>query len=346
MKALVLNTDGETPALEERDIPTPRLRDVDVLIQVAACGVCHHDLAVLDGTLRRGVKPDVVLGHEISGVIIEMGDAVSTVRLGDRVVAALTDFCGECGRCMRGQEYRCIRGRGFGHALDGGFAQLVRLPERSAIAIPDSLDIVAACALACPIGVALNAVEGAARLQAGETAVVVGAGGGLGVHLAQAASAIGVRAIAVTGSASKVERLEALDGVEVILADSELDFSEIALALTDDEGADVVFNPVGSALFRSCLASAAQFGRIVALGEISGKPVRFNLAELLFRDASVIGATGASLRHIRRAIDMADSGGITPIVSQQYAFAEAADAFDAMRDASAFGRIALIPPPL
>lgn len=346
MKALVLNTDGAAPALEERDIPTPRLRDNDVLLQVAACGICHHDLAVLDGKLRRGVKSDVVLGHEISGVVAEVGDAVSAVCPGDRVVAALTDFCGECGRCMRGQEYRCIRGRGFGHALDGGFAQFVRLPERSAIAIPDTIDIVAACALACPIGVALNAIQDAARLQAGETALVVGAGGGLGVHLAQAAAALGARSIAVTASESKVERLEALDGVEVILADGELDFSEIALALTEDEGADVVFNPVGSALFGSCLASAAQFGRIVALGEISGKPARFNIAELLFRDASVIGATGASLMHIRRAIDMATGGSIRPIVSRQYAFAEAADAFDAMRDASAFGRIALIPPPL
>lgn len=345
MKALVLNTDGKTPSLEERDIPTPRLRDSDVLLQVAACGVCHHDLAVLDGKLRRGVKPDVVLGHEISGVVAEVGDAVSAVRPGDRVVAALTAFCGECGRCKRGQEYRCIRGRGFGHALDGGFAQFVRLPERSAIAIPDSIEIVEACALACPIGVALNAVEDAARLQAGETAVVVGAGGGLGAHLAQAAAAIGARSIAVTGSASKVERLEALLGVEAILADGELDFSEIALALTDDEGANVVFNPVGSTLFGSCLASAAQFGRIVALGEISGEPVRFNLAELLFRDASVIGATGASVRHIRRAIDMVEGGGIKPIVSRQYGFADAADAFDAMRGASAFGRIALIPPP-
>ena len=345
MKALVLNTDGAGPSLEERDIPMPRLRDRDVLVQVAACGVCHHDLAVLDGKLRRGVKPDVVLGHEISGVVTDVGDAVSAIRPGDRVVAALTAFCGECGRCARGQEYRCIRGRGFGHALDGGFAQFVRLPERSAIAIPDSLDIVAACALACPIGVALNAVQNAARLQAGETAVVVGAGGGLGVHLAQAA-ALGARAIAVTGSDSKVERLEALAGVEVILADSELDFSEIVLALTEDEGADVVLNPVGSALFGSCLASAAQFGRIVALGEISGRPARFNLAELMFRDASVIGATGASLRHIRSAIDMAAGGGIKPIVSRQYAFAEATEAFDAMRSASAFGRIALIPPPL
>ena len=346
MKALVLNTDGADPSLEERDIPTPRLRDSDVLVQVAACGVCHHDLAVLDGKLRRGVKPDLVLGHEISGVVAEVGDAVSAVRPGDRIVAALTAFCGECGRCMRGQEYRCIRGRGFGHALDGGFAQFVRLPERSAIAIPNSLDIVTACALACPVGVALNAAQDAARLQAGETAVVVGAGGGLGVHLAQAAATLGARVIAVTGSESKVERLEALGGVEVILADSELDFSEIVLALTEDDGADVVLNPVGSALFGSCLASAAQFGRIVALGEISGKPVRFNIAELLFRDASVIGATGASVRHIRRAIDMAASGGIRPIVSRQYAFADAADAFDAMRSASAFGRITLIPPPL
>ena len=344
MKALVLGSSGEKPQLQLRDVPTPRPRENDVLLRVAACGICYHDVAVVDGTLRRGIKPDVILGHEVSGIVSAVGDAVTSVGQGDRVVAALTAFCGECTRCNAGNEYRCLYGRGFGHALDGGFAQYMSVPQSAVIPVPDSIDLVQASLLACPIAVAISAIEDAARLRSGETVLVVGAGGGLGAHLAQVAAALGARVLAVTTSLDKLDALESLPGVETVLADSELDFSEIVLALTEDSGADVVLNPVGSALFGSCVASMAQFGRMVVLGEIAGRAARFNLAELLFRDATVTGSTGASPRHIRKAIDLVQSGKVRPIVSQQFAFDEAAEAIDRMRAGNTFGRVALIPP--
>ena len=344
MKALVLKPSGEKPRLQLRDVAVPTPGDNDVLVRVAACGICYHDVAVVDGTLRRGVKPDVILGHEVSGVVSAVGDAVTSVEPGDRVVAALTAFCGDCPRCESGNEYRCLYGRGFGHALDGGFAQYMSVPQSSVLPIPDSLDLVQASLLACPIGVAVSAIEDAARLQSGETALVVGAGGGLGIHLAQVAAALRARVFAVTTSPEKLGDLESLPGIETILADGELDFSEIVLALTEDNGADVVLNPVGSALFGSCVASMAQFGRMVVLGEIAGRAARLNLAELLFRDATVTGSTGASPRHIRRAIDLVASGKVQPVVSRQFAFDEAQEAIDGMRAAAAFGRVALIPP--
>ena len=315
-----------------------------MIVRVAACGVCHHDVAVADGTLRRGVKPEVILGHEVSGVVEAVGDSVTAVEPGDRVVTTLTTFCGKCRRCTDGIEYRCLRGQGFGHALDGGFAQFMPVPESCAIPLPDSIDIVQAALLACPIGVALSAIEDAAELQQNEAAVVVGAGGGLGVHLAQAAASTGARVFAVTTSAEKLDILESLDGVETVLADGELDFSEIVMALTDDKGADVVFNPVGSALLNSCLAGMAQFGKLVVLGEITGRAARLNLAELLFRDARMIGSTGASPRHIRKAINLVGRGAIQPIVSQRYTFDDAAEAIKQMRAGNTFGRVVLIPP--
>ena len=182
------------------------------------------------------------------------------------------------------------------------------------------------------------------RIQPGETTVVAGAGGGLGIHLAQAAVALGANVYAVTTSPGKIDGLDELRGVETILADGELDFSEIVMALTDDTGAQVVLNPVGSVLFNSCLSSLAQYGRMVVLGEVTGQAVRFNPAELLFRDATVVGSTGASPRHIRRAIELVASGAIRPVISQQFTFDEAADAVELMRAGKTFGRVALIPP--
>ena len=344
MKALVLKSDGDVSRLEQRDLPVPEPGPAEVLVRVAACGVCYHDVAVVEGTLRRGVKPDVVLGHEVSGVVAEVGAEVTGRNVGDRIVTTLTTFCGQCPRCAAGNEYRCPNGRGFGHAIDGGFAQFMCVPESSAIPVPDSIDLELAATLACPIGVALCALGDSAQLLSGNTALVVGAGGGLGVHLAQAAAALGARVLAVTTSPEKLEGLESLGGVETVLADGELDFSEIVLALTEDKGADVVLNPVGSSLFGSCISSMARYGRMVVLGEISGRPARFNLAELLFRDATVTGSTGASPRHISDAIEMTASGQIQPIVSRQFAFDDALEAIEQMRTARTFGRVVLVPP--
>ncbi|MCY3638388.1 MAG: alcohol dehydrogenase catalytic domain-containing protein [Chloroflexi bacterium] len=344
MQALVVNSQSDAPRLEQRELPMPVPKPHEIVVRVAACGICYHDVAVVNGTLRRGVKPDVVLGHEVSGYVHEVGDGVTAIQPGERVVTALTTFCGECLRCTAGNQYRCVRGRGFGHGLDGGFAQYMLVPEASAIPIPDNIDIVDAALFGCPIGVAINALEDAAQLRSGETALVVGAGGGLGVHLAQVAAAMGARVFAITTSPDKLGALETLQGVEALLAESELDFSEIVLALTEDNGSDVALNPVGSALFNSCLASMAQFGRMVVLGEVAGRAARFNLAELLFRDAIITGATGASPRHIYKAIDLVSSGAVQPVVSQQCTFDDAAMAIEDMQAARTFGRVAIIPP--
>lgn len=344
MQALVVNSQSGASRLEHQELPMPVPKPHEVVVRVAACGVCYHDVAVVNGTLRRGVKPDVVLGHEASGYVHQIGDGVTAVQPGDRVVTALTTFCGNCPRCDAGNEYRCVRGLGFGHGLDGGFAQYMLVPETNAIPIPNSIDIVDAALLCCPIGVSVNALEDAAQLRSGETALVVGAGGGLGIHLVQVASAMGARVFAVTTSPDKLSALETLQGVEALLADSELDFSEILLALTEDNGANVAINPVGSALFNSCLASMAQFGRMVVLGEVAGRAARFNLAELLFRDAIITGSTGASPRHIHKAIDLVARGAVQPVVSQQYTFDDAAMAIEDMQAARTFGRVAIIPP--
>ncbi len=343
MKALFLEAAGDTPQLAVRDAPDPVAGPDDAIIHVAACGMCHHDVAVMSGLLRRGARHGAILGHEIAGRVIEVGEAVSSVKVGDRVVSALTTFCGTCARCLDGNEYRCFHAQGVGHAIDGGFAQYVRLPANSVVTIPDSMELEAASILACPIGVALRAIRDVAKLRPGETALVTGAGGGLGVHAIQIASTLGARVLAVTTSPEKVGLLEQLGVAEVILADA-LDFSEIALALTEDAGADVVVDTVGSATFRSSLRSMAQFGRMVLLGEVTGERASVSLTEILFRDAAILGASGASSRHIRDAAQMVELGQVKPVISEIFALADALQAYTRIREKKTFGRVALKPP--
>ena len=342
MKTLVLEQPGEEPSLALREVEPPSLGPHDTLVRVAACGVCHHDVAVMRGILRRGVKPDIVLGHEISGHVAKVGNSVSLVKLGDPVVTTLTTSCGRCQRCLDGKQYRCFEGKGIGHAIDGGFAELLKLPETSLVRLPDAIDIVEASIFGCPMGVALQALQDVAHVREGETVLVTGAGGGLGVHSAQIAAALGAKVMSVTSSSGKVERLESLASRDVVLAD-QLDFSEIVLALTEDRGVDLVVNTVGSALFDGCLRSLGHFGRMLILGEVTRDRAQVSLPELLFRDATILSSTGAERRHIAKVVEMVGSGLLKPVVSRRFALGEALSAYRLIHARESFGRVVLVP---
>ncbi len=342
MKALVLGAPGEAPILTVQEIPTPVPGEGEALVRVAACGLCYHDIAVMRGILRRGVKPGTVLGHEVSGTVADVGPGVTSLKPGDGVVSMLTVSCGRCQRCAAGWEYRCLGGKGIGHALDGGLAEYLCLPERSLVALPQGIGLKEACVLACPLGVAVKALEDVARVQRGETVLVTGAGGGLGIHLVQVAAALGASVLAVTTSPEKVKSLEALGCCQVLLPEG-VDFSELALALTDDQGVDVVTDTVGSATFRGCLASLAQGGRLVLLGEVTGGEVRTSLAEVLFRDASVLSSTGAERRHVVQAASLVRQGAVRPFISAEYSLESAMEAYYLMKEGKTLGRVAIVP---
>ena len=342
MKALFVTTPGENPELELREVATPRPGGDQVLVRVASAGLCNHDVAIMRGVLRRGVDPDIVLGHEIAGTIEATGPDVTGLRSGDAVVSTLTVSCGVCERCVNGREYRCYQGQGIGHAVNGGFAELVALPERCLVKLPSGLEPETASILACPIAVALHALKDVAAVKPDEVVLVTGAGGGLGVHALQLAVAMGARAMGATSSPDKLDELEKYAPGDVVLG-GELDFSEIVLALTEDRGADVVVETVGSETFVSSLRSLAQFGRLVVLGEVEGKRVSFNLAEVIFRDAAVLGSSGASRADIAEAVRLVAEGTVTPVISHRVPLADALDAYRLVRERRSLGRVVLVP---
>ena len=341
MKALFVREPGSPPEFEIRDVPEPSARAGQVVVRVEAAGLCGHDIAIMTGLLRRGVDLDIILGHEISGRIAQAGEGVDGLSVGDPVVTSLTAFCGECDRCGAGLDYRCRFGRGVGHGLNGGFAEYVRLPSRSVTRIPQGIDMAGAALLACPIGVCVRAVS-IANIQSGEVGLVSGAGGGLGVHALQVASAMGSQVFAATSSPEKLDALERFAPGSVILG-GELDFSELVLAFTEDEGADVVIDTVGSATFASSLRSLAQYGRMVLLGEVAGGRARVGLTDIMFRDAAIRGSTGASLGDIQGAIELVESGQVEPVVYATLPIEEAAEAVRMVTSREALGRVVLTP---
>ena len=342
----MLEEPGTPPRLSVVDLPVPRPGSGEVLVRVAACGFCHHDLLVMNGTLRRGVRPGTILGHEISGVVEDLGEGVTLASAGDRVVSLLTSACGHCDRCLSGREHRCRSGEGIGHGRHGGFAEYVVLSQHSLVVLPETMDPTRASLLACPAGVALQGLT-AVDVSAGETVVVVGAGGGLGVHSVQLAKAMGARTIAVTSTSGKATMLYRHGADEVIEsppAGSGLDFWEVVVALTQDEGADVVVDTVGTPTIRSSIRSLGQYGRLVLLGEVGGEgELRGLIPEIVFRDARLIGSSGVSRATVEHVVELATEGTVAPAIQQVLALEEAGRVVELLSGRTVLGRLALVP---
>ena len=338
----MLESPGTSPRLSVADLPVPRPGPGEALVRVAACGFCHHDRLVMSGVLRRGVRPGIVLGHEIAGVVEEVSADVDRVRPGDRVVLLLTNACGHCDRCLAGMEHRCRHGEGIGHGRNGGFSEYVVVSQHSLAVLPDALELKEAALLACPAGVALQALS-ALEVAAGETVAVTGAGGGLGVHAVQLAAVLGARTLAVTSSPRKAPALAGY-GADEVIETGELDFAEIVMALTADEGADAVIDTVGAATLRSSVRSLAQYGRLALLGEVGGEgSLRGVIPEIVFRDARLTGVSGVSRNTLERAIALAAERKLRPVLQEVMPLEEAGRAYELVESRTVLGRVALVP---
>ena len=313
MKAVVLEQPGSPGGLRFQEVETPRPGPREALVKVAAAGVCYHDVAVMRGRLRRGVKERLILGHEIAGVVEKVGAEVRDFIPGERVASILTNCCGICERCVAGREHRCLQGDGIGHGVDGGYAERV----------------------------VARAVRDLAQPQPGDTAVVTGAGGGVGIHGVGILKARGARVFAVTTSPAKeAALLEA--GADHVIVSPDLDFHWEVLALTEDAGADVVLDSLGSRAFDAAFQSLGQYGRLVFIGEMGDGQVSLNPAELLFKDARLMGMTGANKADLIEALTMIDTGAVRPVVTA-FPLADAAHVHQLLLDRAVTGRAVLVP---
>jgi len=343
MKAAFLKHTGPNPIVDVIEVEDPVSSDGRVVIKVEAAGLCHHDVAIMKGALRRGVKENIILGHEISGTVVDIGLEVNGFSIGDRVVSSLTNFCGECNFCIRGMTYRCPRSHGFGHGIDGGFQEFISLDARNLIKIDPLTDLVSASIYGCPIGVSLKALNDVGRINSDNVVVVFGAGGGLGSHAMQIANSLGAEVLSFTTSSEKLEMLQDLNAGEVYLIDEYIDPSELVMALTEDIGANIVFNPVGEALFSSGIKCLSRFGQMLLLGEVTSKHARLSVPELMFRDASIIGCTGSEPTHIQQVDSLVNDSEICPIIYKEIHMTDLLEGFTIIEQNQQIGRVIVRP---
>ncbi|MBM0171244.1 quinone oxidoreductase family protein [Altererythrobacter sp. C41] len=339
MKAAVLHGAGSPDAFVLEDVPVPTIGPEEVLVKVEACGVSYRDVVERNGTYRRDVVWPAVLGLEISGTVAAHGEAVLDLAVGDHVCSKAFISCGACRFCRSGRETTCRRRR----PVKGGYAEYVALPQDAFAKVPAAIPFEVSCSLGPGAGVALNALRDTARVQIGETVLVTGATGGVGVPSVQIAKACGARVIAVTRSAAKREFLVGIGADEVVIAGDGENFAGEVRDLTDGEGVDIVVDNVGSRVFDACFDSLAVHGRYAMVGQLFGEDISINPARIFFKRAQILGVGSVSRAQLADAIALAARGIVTPQVSRVLPLSEVAQAHEIVEGGAASGRVVLKP---
>jgi acryloyl-coenzyme A reductase len=335
MKAVTFAQAGAPPVLEYREIPDPVPTGNQVVVRVEACGVCGHDSADRAGLANLPLP--AILGHEISGEIVEVGGAVQGYSPGDAVACKQFSTCGRCLPCRSGNELSCSQKR-FTY---GGGAEFVALEQDTLLKIPEGVSFDDAALTACAVGSCLQALDNVGRLQAGETVVITGAGGGLGLHGMQVASALGARVIALTSSPQKVALLREHGADEVVVSSG--DFSDELLELTGGRGPEVVLDNVGHPdVFRGCFKALGVRGRYVLTGQLYRQKISLFPAFVFHKEAIITGSRSTLMSTFMKSMDLVASGKVHG-VTERFALADAVSAHEAVDSGKVLGRAILIP---
>jgi acryloyl-coenzyme A reductase len=340
MQAVTFRAFGGPEVLELAEVDRPEPGADDVLVRVHAAGICYHDVLSRAGRIPGG-RPGGILGHEIAGEIAAAGGHVARERVGERVVIYQRLFCGVCRHCLSGRQDLCRNSRVLGEQGGGGYAEFACVPARNAIRIPDGLGTTAAALAVCPVGTSVRAALGVAGLGPGQTVLITGAGGGLGLHQIQVAKSVQARVLAVTSSQDKAEIVRAAGADEVIIS-PELKFSAEVWGLTAKQGADVVLENVVTGTFHESLRSCAQHATVVVLGNIGARPVELDPGLVIMRRIRIAGSGNATFKDVHVALHLLATGAVKPFIGRILPFAQAAEGHALMERRAVTGRVVLV----
>lgn len=323
MKAVLCKAYGPPESLVIEDVESPKPGRGQVVISVKACGVNFPDVLIIQGKYQ--FKPALPFspGSEVSGIVKAVGEDVERVKVGDRVIA----FTGW-----------------------GGFAGEVAADARKLIPIPDSIDFSTAAAFTLVYGTAHYALKDRAQLKPGETLLVLGASGGVGLAAVEIGKVMGAQVIAAASSDEKLAVCKQHGADEIINYSTE-DLRERVKVLTEGNGVDVVFDPVGSNYSEPALRSIAWNGRFLVIGFAAGDIPRIPLNLPLLKGCSIVGVFWGSFterepkrnqEHLQELLRWLAAGKLKPHISATYPLERAAEALNAMMNRNVKGKVVLV----
>ncbi len=324
MKAVLCKAYGPPESLVVEDVEPLKPGKGQVVVGVKACGVNFPDTLIIQGKYQ--VKPPLPFspGSEVAGIVKDIGPGVESARVGDRVIV----FTGQ-----------------------GGFAEEVLAEAAQLIPIPDAMDFATAASFVLTYGTSHYALKDRAQLKPGETLLVLGAAGGVGLAAIEIGKVMGAQVIAAASTDEKLEVCKQ-HGADEVINYATQDLRERIKELTRGEGVDVVYDPVGGNYSEAALRGMAWGGRFLVIGFTAGEIPRIPLNLTLLKGCSIVGVFWGSFtardpkrnqQHLQELLNWFVTGEIKPLISATYPLERAADALNDMMNRKVKGKVVLVP---
>ncbi|MBC8205169.1 MAG: zinc-binding dehydrogenase [FCB group bacterium] len=329
MKEAIFN--GPNQPLELKEVPTPEPGAGQILVKVAACGVCHTDMHYIDHGVPTFKQPPLILGHEPSGIVAVVGEGVKNFKEGDKVLLPAVLTCGYCFNCRIGRENICGNMVMFGNHGDGAYAEYVLAPAKDTLHLPDEVPLIEGSIIADAVSTPYHAVVNRGQVRAGDNVVVFGCGG-VGINAVQIAAAVGASVIAVDIVPEKLAAAKRFGANAVINAKEVERIDKIIKKMTGG-GADVTFEVIGNpSTIQQAFSCIRKGGRTVVVG-YTNKNVELPASKIMFFEQEVIGSLGCRPVDYPKIIEMARTGKIKikELVTHKFPLEKINDAFDLLR---------------
>lgn len=322
MKAVLCKQYGPPASLGVDEIEPPKMGKGDVRIKVHACGVNFPDTLIIQGKYQFKPEMPFAPGGEIAGEVIETGEKVQHLRKGDRVAAVI---------------------------LHGGYAEEAVVAANGVIPLPEGIDYQTAAAFPMAYGTSMHALKQRAQLQAGETLLVLGAAGGVGLAAVQIGKAMGARVIAAASSEEKLNLCKQ-HGADELIDYSDGELKDKVKKLTGGNGADVIYDPVGGDLFNQCMSAVNWNGRVLVIGFAGGEIPELAINRILLKGCAVVGVfwgqfamrePDKNLENFAELLQWYQEAKIQPVVSQTYPLAKVPQAMEDMLARKAKGKLVI-----
>ena len=340
MLAARFHQHGERDVIQLEQVPMPQPGAGEVRIKVYACALNWLDVGIRRGPQFGAVPLPLTTGVDVSGVIDEVGAGVAGWSVGDEVTLYSLVTCGECEFCRAGDVTVCPRHEIIGEHRDGGLAEYMLAPARNLIAKPTNLSHNEVAALPVVAGTAWHMLITVARLQAGETVFIPGAGGGVASLGIQIAKHAGAKVIASTSTAEKMARARQL-GADHVVNYREADWVEQVIAATGGRGVDVAQDLVGAKTWADSLRTLARNGRMVVCGSHSGRQFDLRIPQIYHRQLSILGANGATYNELRRVLELANQGALRPVIDRVLPLREIREGHRILEEHDHFGKVVM-----
>jgi NADPH:quinone reductase-like Zn-dependent oxidoreductase len=340
LKAVAITSHGGPEVLELQDLPVPEPGPGEVRVRVHACGINHLDLWVRKGLPHLRLRYPHILGSDVAGIVDRVGPGGGDVAEGARVLVAPGVSCGACARCLSGRDNLCANYGILGEHRSGGYAEFIVVPRVNLLPFPENLTMEEAASIPLVFLTAWQMVVEKARVEAGETVLVMGAGSGVSTAAIQIARLRGATIIAAAGDDGKLEKARAL-GAHYTINYRSGDLVELVRHIAGKQGVDVIIDHTGTEFFEALIRVCAWGGRIVLCGATSGYDARVDLRHIFYRQISILGSTMGSRGSLFTVVRLVQRGQLRPVLHRVFPLEQAREAHHLLESRAVTGKLVL-----